>query len=540
MTAVNINITSAGAQPTPPSTLRSTLINSVAALRPGYTSDLPGSLIEDIASTSVGALAIMDQAAVDLLNSMTPSTANPYLLGQIGDMMGIKAGMQSNSSAYILFTGIAGFSIPKGFIISDGLNQYTIQDGGALGNPVPTAFTASIAGNIMNVSALSSGQLMPGDTISGPGVLPGTVISGFGTANGGVGTYNINNAQTFASGALTGVIHGTATLYAVANQYGTWAIPAFSITNIVTSVPSGYPLICTNPNTGTIAAAAESPDLYRARVMNAQLAPAIGTLSYLKSLIQNVPGVQSRLVSIGGAGKIIVGGGDPYLVAGAIYQGLFDIGDMIGSSSPSHTWAGTGSIAGNILTVSAISSGAIQTNDIVSGIGLASPTIVLQQVLGTPGGTGQYLINYSQTVLSEAITGNGSTRNQIVSIIDYPDTYSILLVVPVVETTQIACTWSTISPNFIANTAIANAAIAAMNSYINSIPVGAPLNVFTLQQAFLQSVSGIINPSLVSALNFTITVNGSVVTPTPGTGLISGDAEGYYLTDIGKITVTRV
>ena len=62
MTSVNLSISAAGAQPTPPATLLGELINNVIATNPGYTANLPGSLIEDISST--------DLQVIDSLNKV--------------------------------------------------------------------------------------------------------------------------------------------------------------------------------------------------------------------------------------------------------------------------------------------------------------------------------------------------------------------------------------------------------------------------------------------------------------------------------------
>jgi hypothetical protein len=537
--AVNITMTAAGAQPTPPATLRTNLLNLVAASRPGYTATLPGSLIEDISSTDVGALSLIDQAVIDLLNSFTSSTTNPYLLVLQGAQIGVAAGQLSNSSAYCLFTGLAGYTVQKGFIVSDGANQYTVQDGGVLGNAVATSFTASIAGNTLTVTAIQSGQLMIGDTITGAGVTAGTIITAFGSGTGGTGDYTVNNSQTVSSEAMTGMTHGTAILYVVANNYGTWAIPANSITSIITSVPTGYPLTVTNQTSGIVAVAAESSDLYRARVMNAQLSPAIGTLAYLKNKLTAVTGVQARLVSASGGNKIIVGGGDPYEVSYAIFDSLFDVSDLRGSSNTSHTWSATGSISGTTLDITAVASGTLAIGDIVSGTGLLNPTVII--AFGTAsGGTGTYIINYAQTIPSESLTGAGSTYNRVQSIIDYPDTYSILYVSPLLQTVTMGINWSTTAPNFTANATVAAAASVAIESYINSIPVTTAMNIYRLQQAFMDSLTNIIDPALISALSFSIYVNGVLTAPTVGTGIIPGNSEGYFATVASSISITRV
>lgn len=79
-----------------------------------------------------------------------------------------------------------------------------------------------------------------------------------------------------------------------------------------------------------------------------------------------------------------------------------------GSQSPGFATPGqiTGSIAGTVLTVSAVASGSILT-----GVGLADLTAALLpgttitgQLTGSPGGPGTYSVNQAQTVASEAMT----------------------------------------------------------------------------------------------------------------------------------------
>ncbi|WP_420488937.1 hypothetical protein [Phytobacter diazotrophicus] len=58
-------------------------------LSPGLTTDLPGSLIEDIVSTDVGALLVCDQARVDLINSVGPLKTNLTMLNLLAQQSGI-------------------------------------------------------------------------------------------------------------------------------------------------------------------------------------------------------------------------------------------------------------------------------------------------------------------------------------------------------------------------------------------------------------------------------------------------------------------
>ena len=129
---ITTDVNSSGLQPTAPSVLLSELITLVASTNPGYTADLPGSLISDIAETDVGALSLIDSARVDLFNSITPYSANSFLLNQLGKIYGVQQGVGSNTSVYVTFSGSVGFVIPSGFTVSDGSKQYTVQDGGII------------------------------------------------------------------------------------------------------------------------------------------------------------------------------------------------------------------------------------------------------------------------------------------------------------------------------------------------------------------------------------------------------------------------
>lgn len=65
-------------------------------------------------------------------------------------------------------------------------------------------FTASAAGTLLTVSAVSSGSLAVGQTVSGSGISTGVTIASLGTGVGGIGTYNLSsNVGTVASEAMT-------------------------------------------------------------------------------------------------------------------------------------------------------------------------------------------------------------------------------------------------------------------------------------------------------------------------------------------------
>jgi len=256
--------TASGPVATPPATLQQTLLALVASMAPGYTAALPGSLIEDLSSTGTGILVTIDQARVDAVNNVTPYGANPFVLAQLGAIFGVPQGTLANANAYVVFTGSPGYVISPGFLVSDGTNQYVIQDGGTIA---------------------SGGSSQP--------------------------------------------------LYVVATNPGTFAIPANSITTVVTSVPSPYTLAVTNPLAGVPATAAETIEAYRSQIIQAFTVSIQGTPTYLKTLLYALPGVSQRLISViqsGTSWEVLCGGGDPYQIAGAIYAGVSQIGLLTGSS----------------------------------------------------------------------------------------------------------------------------------------------------------------------------------------------------------------
>lgn len=68
----------------------------------------------------------------------------------------------------------------------------------------PGAITASIAADVMTVTAVSAGSLMRGQTVAGAGVTAGTSILRQITGSpGGVGTYQVSRSQTVSAEAMS-------------------------------------------------------------------------------------------------------------------------------------------------------------------------------------------------------------------------------------------------------------------------------------------------------------------------------------------------
>lgn len=302
-------------------------------------------------------------------------------------------------------------------------------------------------------------EVFSGETIIGFVIQPGLIVGD------GTNQYVIQQPG--------GIIQSTGQstpLLAVASQSGTFAVPSDSVNQIITSLPAPYntALTVTNPQAGTPATTAESPQSYRSRIIQAQQIAGQGTPAFVTTLLQAIPGVTPRLVSVRQTTfgwEVICGGGDPLAVAFAIYQGTIDLSTIVGSNTPS--------------------------------------------------------------------------RNVTVSIIDAPNTYTITYVNPPQQVTTVQAVWNTNLANFTSGAQVNALAATAIQSYINSIIVGQPINLNAMSAAFAAAVASVLPVNNLSALNFTVLINGSVVAPEAGTELIPGDPESWFFCAANGATVTQ-
>lgn len=472
MTDFPVVVSTAGYVPQTPAALLAQLIANVAATNPGYTANLPGSLIEDVSSTDVYALLQCDSSVAEIVNSLTPFGANAFLLQQLGNIYGVQLGQQTNTSVYVTFSGSVGFVIAQGFIVSDGTYQYVLPDGGVIG---------------------SGGVSLP--------------------------------------------------LYAVATVTGSWAISSGTVSQLVTSVPSSVTLSVNNPLPGTPAVAAETEQSYRSRVLQAGLAASQGMTRYLKTLLQNIPGVQSRLVSVkqmanGGLWEVICGGGDSYQIAYAIFMALFDINALTGS-----VMAVSGITQANPGVVTTTLNHGFATGQVINIAGVVGMTAVNNTPLTITVLTQKtFSIGVNTTGYGAYVSGGIVTpnlRNITVSLNDYPDTYALTFVNPPQQSVSMTVTWNTISTNYVNPATIAQLANLALVNYINNITVGQPVNLFEMQTVFQDAVANIIPAQLLTRMVFAVSINGIGVTVSAGTGEFLGDPESYFQTNTSLIVINQ-
>jgi Ubiquitin-activating enzyme E1 FCCH domain/Baseplate J-like protein len=475
-------VTASGPQPTPPATLLAGLIASVTAINPGYTATLPGSLIEDISSTDVGALATIDSARVEAVNSLTVFGANAFTLAQLGQTFigpGIAPTPPTNTSVFVVFT---------------------VEDS----------------------------TLAP---------LPGYVIPvGFTVSDG---TYQ----YVAQDGGVTGSNGQTPELFCSATVAGSWAVPTNTVSQIVSSFPNEFTITCTNQIPGTPGQAqAETEEEFRARVVQAEQAIATGTTQLLKTLLGQVDGVQQNLISTraqdGGGWEIIVGGGDPYQVASAIFRSGLDVSTLVGSTLDvtAITKANPGVVTTNINH--GLSNGnKVTINGIVgmtplNGV-LVTVTVVSEKTFSVGVDTSGYPVYVSGGVVTP------NPRNITVSLVDPPDVYGITFVVPPQQTVLVAVTWNTTDPNFVAQASVAQLAGPPLVDYLNALTPGAPINLNVLASLFLVAVASILPAAAVSVLDWAVSINGIPTSPSVGTQLVAGDPESYYFATASSVTFTQ-
>jgi hypothetical protein len=101
------------------------------------------------------------------------------------------------------------------------------------GNGDVAVVTASIAANVLTVTAVTSGTLAVGHSLRGTGVGFGTIITALGTGTGGTGTYTVSVSQTTSSTTVTSALpyYGRITDIGTAGGSGTATISPAPLAN---------------------------------------------------------------------------------------------------------------------------------------------------------------------------------------------------------------------------------------------------------------------------------------------------------------------
>ena len=330
-----------------------------------------------------------------------------YTILTVGDTTWTSIGAASNTVGVTFVatgvgsgTGTATTKVPNRYLKSDGTDTsfdylnlsdattvtagsfvigtaYTVSSLGttnfvAIGAASTAVVTGAVATTVLTVSAVSSGALAIGTYITGTNVTTGTYIVSLGTGTGGVGTYNLNQSMTAGSTTITGQpLTGTAFIATgVGSGTGTAVLADY-----IGSLP------VSNGGTGVGSLSA--------------LAVLIGSLVFPVGAIYSSTSSTNPGTSLGfgtwtafGAGRVMVGNGvtDTVTVGSAINAVV------------------TGSVASNILTVTAVTSGALAVGSYITGSGITVGTYITALGTGT-GGAGTYTLNQSMSTGSITISG---------------------------------------------------------------------------------------------------------------------------------------
>ncbi len=395
------------------------------------------------------------------------------------------------------------------------------------------AFLLNQLGQIYGVQPGGPSNTSVDVEFSGP---PGFVIAVGFTVSDGTFQYVVQDGGVVESSGSSGE------LTAVANQTGSFAVPANTVTQLVTSVPSGITLTVTNPLSGVPGAGAETEEQYRARILRAGLAASQGMPRYLRTLLDNVVGVQDRLVSIRqhpvGGWEIIVGGGDEYAVANAIFQAVFDVSTLTGSvmAVTDVTQANPGVVTTDLnhgLTTGTV----INITGIIGMVELNSTPLTITVITAKTFSVGVDTTSFPAWISGGVVTPN--PRNVVVTLNDYPDTYQIPIVRPPQQSVDIVATWNTTAVNFVASASVAQLGAPALVDYVNALPAGQPINLFQLQEVFQQAVAVVLPSSLLTRLVFTVSIDGIGVPVEAGTGIIAGDPESFLFATAASVQVVQ-
>jgi hypothetical protein len=319
------------------------------------------------------------------------------------------------------------------------------------GGTSTSTITGSISGTVLTVTAVAAGYLTVGSVLSGTNVTAGTTITSFGTGTGGTGTYNLSTSSSASSTTIYAVgafgrippngakirvpnIHQST---ACSNGLGTGSISG-TVMNITTSstgtivpgvlvtgtgvtagttvsslVPSGtfvgtisgttLTVTATVSNTVAIGQVLSGTGVTSGTTITSFGTGTGGTGTYNLSASSTVS-TPTQITATGG-----VGGTGTYIVSTSQTVGA---GTSFTFSGPT-TAVVTGSVSGNTLTVTAVTSGVLTIGTVITGTSISNNTVITAFGTGT-GGTGTYTLSASMTAASTTITGsNGYSLNAV-------------------------------------------------------------------------------------------------------------------------------
>lgn len=258
-----------------------------------------------------------------------------------------------------------------------------------------SVISGSISGTTLTVGAVGVGAVAIGQEMFDR---TGVLISGTTIISGSGSTWTVSASQTVAS----------ETIFLVAASYTGTLVQD---TNSAYVTPPSYVI--------SFQGAISLPILFAVSIANSTLVP-----SSAAALIQAA--IISAFAGGDGGPRASIGS---KIFASRFYSSVAALGAWaqivaieIGSANtPAASF--TGSIAGTVLTVSAVASGALAVGQTVSGSSVMGSTVISSLGSGT-GGTGTYNLDVSQTVSSRAMVAAIANANSVTANINQAPTIS--------------------------------------------------------------------------------------------------------------------
>jgi hypothetical protein len=474
---IGLNVTAAGAQPTPPTTLWANLIQQVSAINPGYTV-LPGGLIEDLASTATYAIALCDSAAVETINSITPFGANAYLLNELGSIYGVPQGTTTNTSVYVVFTGTVGFQIPPGFLVSDGTYQYQVQDGGIIQ-------TAGTSQALYCVATQSGSWAVPANTVR-------SIISSVPVSV----TLSVTNPQvgTPSAGAQTQAQYAALVLQAgLVSGQGNASMAKTMLANVPGVQPrliackqapaGGWEVICGGGDPYAVAEAIYNSGL--------DISTLVKSTISVTGITNANPGVVTTNINHG-----FTTGQNNVRITGVV--GMSGVNNPTGGTytvtvlSPTTFSFGVNTTSSGSYT----SGGVVTPNARNISVNINSyPDTYTVPFVNPPAQTTIVQLSWN-TISPNYVSATAFAQLSTTAIVNY------INAIPVGAPVNL----------FALQTDVIESVLSLFNN----------------------------NPALISTLNFTVTVNGIEEVPSSGTSLIYGDPESYFTITSSNVSVTQI
>lgn len=283
-----------------------------------------------------------------------------------------------------------------------------------------TATVTTTTDTVLNVTAIGAGVVLAvGMAVVGSGIPTGTIISAYGTGTGGTGTYVLSKATT-ASATGVAVTLGTLIPAGATTTLFSDAVNIYETSNSV----AGNLLVGGGAAIGgnlTGLAATFTKD--SAFTSTGSLGVPVGTTAQRAVSAAGSTGIRynttlSRFEGYdfnGGTWNTIGGGA----TGGGANQVFYENGQQITANYTVPTgknamttgpvtiisFAGTGSISGTTLTISATTGGSLYIGAVIAGVNVTAGTTITAFGTGT-GGTGTYTVDTSQTAASAAITSD--------------------------------------------------------------------------------------------------------------------------------------